>query len=199
MMDIPQIHQPVRFLRPYEHSPLPVAIGKRGEVYTANAEEIIVRLYESQPGTAIQTPLVVFRRDSREGSPLERFYRTCELLARRGVPWERYPGTGVYILSLGPRSLVPGERLQLVIYDLSDQIVRRLEEERGECVSGDYADSFRSSRSSPAPYKYRLVDITPDAQKTVLDEYMPAAMTKERYFGTVTWRVHCYGVLQEDK
>jgi len=194
MMNIPQIKQPVRFVHPYQHSRLLVEIGKRGEVDAATREQIVVRLYESQPETGMQTPSVVFDGSSA----LERFYRTCELLSRRGVPWERYPGTGVSILSLGPQSPVPGERLQLVIYDVRDQIVRRLEEEQGECIDAGSVDFFHSSRCHPAVYKNRLVDIAPNGQKTIVDEYMRADMTRERYFSNVTWWIRCYGVPQEN-
>src|SRR5258708_20582893 len=97
-MNIPQVNQPVRFVHPYQHSHILVEIGKRGEVNAATTEEIVVRLYESQPGTRMQTTSAVFDGSSGGSSTLECFYRICELLNRRGVPCERYPTTESYSL-----------------------------------------------------------------------------------------------------
>ena len=47
---------------------------------------------------------------------------------REGRESTRHPGMGVFALCLGPNSPLPGERLQLVIYDHDDRIVRRLEQ-----------------------------------------------------------------------
>lgn len=154
-MTLPQLHQPVRFIRPYQDSHQFIEPGKRGEVHAATTEEIVVKLYESPLKTPGQVISVVFHEDARESSSLDRFSSTCEFLNRRGVPWERYPGTGVFLLSLGPHSPIPGERLQVVIYDESDRIVRRLEEERGEPVHSGYGDAFSHARFQHATYKYR--------------------------------------------
>ena len=197
---IPESGQPVRFLRAYQTAHFLVPEGCRGEVMEASVETVVVRLYEFFQGSPTQVSIVTFGQGTRRGSTaLEAFYQTCEMVNRRGIPWERYPGTGVYIISLGPQSPIPGERLQLIIYDQDDRIARRFEEERGNCIDQGYVDFFNSSRCRPAVDMYRLVDIGPNSEKNVIYEYLPAEMSREVYFRLVTDWVACYGVPQEDR
>src|SRR5437870_8874190 len=53
-----------------------------------------------------------------------------------------HPGMGVYALCMGPNSPMPGERLQIVIYNQADEVVRRFEQIRGACLVEGYATFF---------------------------------------------------------
>jgi len=79
-----------------------------------------------------------------------------------------HPGMGVYALCMGPNSPMPGERLQIVIYDHADQVVRRFEQIRGACLAEGYATFFANDpRARQAVFLWPLVDI--DARGVVTE------------------------------
>jgi hypothetical protein len=67
-------------------------------------------------------------------------------LPRQGRPSPRFGHLGVWNLSLGPNSPVPGERLQVCIVDQTGGIVRRFEQIEGRCLDPGYVDFFRRQR-----------------------------------------------------
>ncbi len=90
---------------------------------------------------------------------------------REGKPSIRFAKLGVHNLCLGPNSpILRGERLKIVIYDKDDNIVRRLEEIRGECIDPGYVTFFTGSESRAAKYNHYLVDIAPDGTQTILHD-----------------------------
>ena len=58
----------------------------------------------------------------------------------------RFGHLGVWNLSLGPNSPVPGERLQILILDHEGKVVRRFEQIEGRCIDPGYVDFFMSNR-----------------------------------------------------
>jgi hypothetical protein len=115
---------------------------------------------------------------------------------RTGEPSTRHPGLGVYVHSLGPSSPIPGERLQIVIYDQQDNIVRRFEQVRGECLDPGYVDFFLSSRCRPAIYLWPLVDIDMEGKQTILVENFRSGMDMNIFYRALTEWVEKYGVPQ---
>lgn len=77
---------------------------------------------------------------------------------------------GVYTLCSGPdpNGPVPGERLIIVIYDKDDNIVRRLEQVKGDCIDPGYVDFFNSFQCRPAVSNYHIIDIDKDGSKQIL-------------------------------
>ena len=70
---------------------------------------------------------------------------------REGIACDRHPGMGRFYLCLGPGSSLPGPRLQVVIYDANDQVVRRLEQIRGACIDEGFVSFFAGDpHSRPA-------------------------------------------------
>ena len=56
------------------------------------------------------------------------------------------------------------------IYDKDDNIIRRLEEIRGECIDPGYVTFFTGSESRAAQYNHYLVDFAPDGTQTILHD-----------------------------
>lgn len=63
---------------------------------------------------------------------------------------------------------MPGERLRVVIYDGDNNIVRRLEQVRGETIDPGYVDFFMSSRTRPSIVMYHIKDFDPEGNETTL-------------------------------
>ena len=80
-------------------------------------------------------------------------------LPTQGCKSPRYGHLGLWTRSLGPNSSVPGERSILFILDEEGQIVRRLEQIRGNCIDAGYVDFFLSHNCRPASHEHPLVDI----------------------------------------
>jgi hypothetical protein len=79
---------------------------------------------------------------------------------REGKESTLHPGMGVYALCMGPNSPMPGERLQIVIYNQADEVVRRFEQIRGACLVEGYATFFANDpRAQQAVFLWPLVDI----------------------------------------
>lgn len=91
-------------------------------------------------------------------------------MAREGFRSPKYGHRGVYFLCTGPGpdGPRPGDRVQVVIYDREDKVVRRFEQVQGECLDPGYVDFFGSPKCRPAKYRMPLVDIAPDGTQTVL-------------------------------
>lgn len=77
---------------------------------------------------------------------------------------------GVYTLCSGPdpKGPMPGERLIIVIYDNDDNIVRRLEQIKGDCLDEGYIDFFNSFRCRPSIHNYHIIDIDKEGKKSIL-------------------------------
>lgn len=87
---------------------------------------------------------------------------------RQGKESTRHPGMGVQVISLGPNSPMPGERLQIAIYDENHVIQRRLEQIEGRTIDPGYVDFFMGPNCRPAIVLRPLVDIAPDGTQTEL-------------------------------
>lgn len=89
---------------------------------------------------------------------------------RDGFRSPKWGHLGVYFHCTGPdpRGPRPGPRLQVVVYDAEDNIVRRLEQRRGQVVDPGYVDFFDSPRCRSSVSEYHIVDIAPDGTETVL-------------------------------
>ena len=85
-------------------------------------------------------------------------------LPDRGRKSPRYGHLGMWNYSLGPNSPVPGPRLIVLILDQHGQVVRRLEQIRGNCIDEGYVDFFLSHNCRPAAHEYPLVDIDENGQ-----------------------------------
>jgi hypothetical protein len=80
----------------------------------------------------------------------------------------RYGHLGMWNYSLGPNSPVPGPRLIVMIIDQQGQVVRRLEQIRGNCIDEGYVDFFLSHNCRRAAHEYPLVDIDAKGQIAAL-------------------------------
>lgn len=91
-------------------------------------------------------------------------------MSREGFRSPKYGHRGVYFLCTGPdpSGPRPGPRLQAVVYDENDRVVRRFEQVQGECLDEGYVSFFGGHKDRPARYRMPLVDISPDGVQTVL-------------------------------
>lgn len=97
---------------------------------------------------------------------------------RTGFRSPKYGHLGVYFLSTGPdpSGPRPGPRVQAVIYDKADNVVRRFEQIEGSCVDPGYVDFFGGPSNRSARYTLPVVDIAPDGSQTVLiPDFQPGA------------------------
>jgi len=115
---------------------------------------------------------------------------------REGQESTRHPGMGVFALRLGPNSPLPGERLQLVIYDHEDRIVRRPEQKRGACIDEGYITFFEGDpRQRPAVFRWPLVDIDPaTGVETILHPDYHQSLGMQPYFDVLAAWVAKFGV-----
>ena len=77
----------------------------------------------------------------------------------RGRRSPKYGHLGMWNLGLGPNSVIPSQRLEVVILNLEGVIVRRFEQIRGACTDPGYVDFFLSQKCRPASHQHPLVDI----------------------------------------
>ncbi len=85
-------------------------------------------------------------------------------LPARGRPSPRFGHLGMWNLSLGPNSPIPGERLEVAILDQAGRIVRRFEQIEGRCIDPGYVDFFESHHCRPAVHEMPIVDIDENGQ-----------------------------------
>jgi hypothetical protein len=102
-------------------------------------------------------------------------------LPTRGRKSPRYGHLGLWVLSLGPSSPVPGERLELAIIDDQGRIVRRFEQIEGRCLDPGYVDFFLGSNCRPARHEMPLVDIAPDGKQSILCSHYATSMGQDLY------------------
>lgn len=106
---------------------------------------------------------------------------------------------GVRVLSLGPNSPVPGERLQIVIYNEQNEITRRFEQVQGACLDPGYVDFFGSPRCRPAKYLHPIVDIDANgAARELIADFTPQ-MDQRIYLGLLADWVAAHGIPQEQE
>lgn len=89
---------------------------------------------------------------------------------REGKMSPRYGNLGVYNVCLGPDAPIPnlrGPRMKVVIYDREDNVVRRLEEVKGENLQPGYV-SFFESECRPSIDMYYVVDIDPATEQQTI-------------------------------
>ena len=115
---------------------------------------------------------------------------------REGRATKRYPDLGVWAHSYGPDSALPGDRLKLVIYDKDDNIVRRFEQIRGECLEEGYVDFAVEALNMPSRFLYPIVDIAPDGEQIVLMEDFSQRDDQNEYLDLLKTWAEKYGVRQ---
>lgn len=91
-------------------------------------------------------------------------YEMVRVMPDRGAVSPRFGHLGMWTLSLGPNSPVPGQRLELAILDHNGTIVRRMEQIRGACTDPGYVDFFMSQNCRPSSHQYPIVDIGADGK-----------------------------------
>lgn len=102
-------------------------------------------------------------------------------MVREGFRSPKYGDRGVYFLCTGPDKdgPRPGPRVQAVIYDAEDRVIRRFEQIQGECIDEGYISFFGWPMDRPARYRLPLVDFAPDGTQTVLLPDFQAHMGRE--------------------
>lgn len=106
---------------------------------------------------------------------------SARVLPTRGRKSPRYGHRGVWNLSLGPNSPVPGERLEIAILDEHGAEVRRFEQRAGRVIDQGYVDFFNSSRCRPSVQRFPLVDVAADGTTTELCEHYEQSMGPALY------------------
>lgn len=115
-------------------------------------------------------------------------------LPTRGRKSPGFGHLGVWSLSLGPNSAIPGQRLELAIIDDKGAIVRRFEQIRGGCTDPGYVDFFLGQNCRPAAHLYPLVDI--DAEGKIADiliEHYTESMGRDLYLRLLSEWANRYG------
>ena len=87
-------------------------------------------------------------------------------LPQRGRKSPKFGHLGMWNLSLGPNSPIPGSRLEICILDQTGRIIRRFEQIRGECTDTGYVDFFLGRDCHPASHQYPIVDIDGNGKVT---------------------------------
>jgi hypothetical protein len=89
---------------------------------------------------------------------------------KTGYKSPKFPNDNVYFLCTGPdpKGPCPGERLIVVIYDNSDNVIRRLEQVKGNCIDEGYVDFFNSYKCRPSVYDYHIIDTDKEGNKSIL-------------------------------
>jgi hypothetical protein len=117
---------------------------------------------------------------------------------RKGYRSPKNGHLGVYTLCSGPdpNGPMPGERMMIAIYDQQDNIVRRLEQVRGDCLDPGYVDFFGSAKCRPAVYSYHIIDIDKDQKPQILASHTSPSEAKEWLVQNVPKWVQEHGVPQ---
>jgi hypothetical protein len=117
---------------------------------------------------------------------------------RQGFRSPKNGHLGVYTLSSGPdpNGPVPGERLIIVIYDKDDNIVRRLEQVKGDCLDPGYVDFFNSFICRTEVSSYHMVDTDKDGIKQILATHTTPEEAYSWLKRNVPYWVQQYGVEQ---
>lgn len=91
-------------------------------------------------------------------------------MTREGFRSPKHGHRGVYFLCTGPNpgGPRPGPRLQVVIYNDKDEVVRRFEQIEGACLDPGHVSFFGGPKDRPAHYTMPIVDIGSDGTQTVL-------------------------------
>jgi hypothetical protein len=117
---------------------------------------------------------------------------------RQGYRSPKNGHLGVYTLCSGPdpNGPAPGERLIIVIYDGDDNIVRRLEQVKGNCIDPGYVDFFLSAKCRPSVHDYHIIDIDRDGNKTILATHTTPTQAVQWLTANVPLWVKEHGVQQ---
>ena len=115
---------------------------------------------------------------------------------REGKPTNRFSHLGVWVHSYGPESKLPGDRLKIVIYDQDDNVVRRFEQIRGQCIDEGYVDFAVEALNIPARFLYPIVDIAPNGTQTTLVEDFSQLSEQRNYLELLRVWAEQYGVPQ---
>lgn len=107
-------------------------------------------------------------------------------LPTRGRKSPRLGHLGVWNLSLGPNSPVPGTRLEVAIVDDTGAIVRRFEQIAGAVIDDGYVDFFGSAKCRPSIQHFPIVDIDANGVQTVLCSHYEQSMGQELYLKLLT-------------
>ena len=118
--------------------------------------------------------------------------------ARKGYLSPKNGHLGLYTLCSGPdpTGLVPGERVVIVIYGHQDNIVRRLEQVRGDLLDPGYTDFFGSAKCRPALYFYHILDIDKDPKPRILASHTSPSEANQWLVENVPKWVHEHGIPQ---
>lgn len=115
-------------------------------------------------------------------------------LPNRGKASPRFGHLGMWNLSLGQNSPVPGQRLEVAILDETGAIVRRMEQIRGECTDPGYVDFFMSHNCQPASHEYPIVDIDENGKvAAILCQHYTQSMGMDLYLEILTKWVTAHG------
>lgn len=115
-------------------------------------------------------------------------------LPNRGKASPRFAHLGMWNLSLGPSSPVPGQRLEVAILDTTGAIIRRMEQIRGECTDPGYVDFFMSHNCRPATHEYPIVDIDANGKvAAILCHHYTQSMGMDLYLNILTNWVTAHG------
>lgn len=112
----------------------------------------------------------------------------------RGSVSPRFGHLGMWNLSLGPNSPIPGERLEVAIIDEEGKIVRRFEQVRGKCTDSGYVDFFLSAACRPALHEYPIVDIDENGKvAAIICQHYAQSMGMDLYLKLLTEWVTKHG------
>lgn len=114
-------------------------------------------------------------------------------LPLRGRKSPRFGHLGVWNLSLGPNSPVPGERLEIAIVDSLGAIVRRFEQIAGVTLDDGYVDFFGSAKCRPSVQRMPIVDLDPVGVTTTLCEHYAQSMGPDLYLSLLGTWAHAHG------
>jgi hypothetical protein len=115
-------------------------------------------------------------------------------LPDRGKVSPRFGHLGMWNLSLGPNSPIPGERLEVVIIDEEGNIVRRFEQVRGKCTDPGYVDFFMSAACRPASHEYPIVDVDESGKVVgIICQHYAQSMGMDLYLKLLTEWVTKHG------
>jgi len=118
------------------------------------------------------------------------------MATRVGYKSPKHGHRGVYFLCTGPdpSGPRPGPRLQVVIYDRQDNVVRRFEQVEGLLVDPGHVSFFGGPGDRPARSLMPLVDIAPDGtQKELVLDFQPGTPRHVMETAFRAW-VEKYGV-----